>query len=92
MLRCLGITEGAIPYAVKDPKAVYPATILGGITAALIAAFGNVTCPVPHGGFIVLPVVGNKLWFVAAILIGSLVTALVLKFLKKPVSQEEVSA
>ena len=50
IIGCLGITEGAIPYAVKDPKAVYPATILGGITAALIAAFGNVTCPVPHGG------------------------------------------
>lgn len=85
IIGCLGITEGAIPFAVKDPKAVYPATILGGIAGALVAAFGNVTAPVPHGGFIILPVVGNKIWFVAAILVGSIVTAVMLKILKKEV-------
>lgn len=88
IIGCLGITEGVIPYAIKDPKAVYPATIIGNIVAALIGAFGKVTCPVPHGGFIVLPVVGNKLWFVVAILVGALVTALMLKILKKDVPQE----
>lgn len=92
IIGCLGITEGAIPYAIKDPKAVYPATIIGNIVAALIGAFGNVTCPVPHGGFIVLPVVGNKLWFVVAIVAGAVVTALMLKILKKDVEQVEVTA
>lgn len=89
IIGCLGITEGAIPYAIKDPKAVYPATIIGNIVAALIGAFGQVTCPVPHGGFIVLPVVGNQLWFVVAILVGSLTTAIMLKILKKDVEQIE---
>lgn len=88
IMGCLGITEGAIPYAIKDPKAVYPATIIGNIVGALIGAFAKVTCPVPHGGFIVLPVVGNKLWFIIAILVGSLVTALMLAILKKDVVEE----
>lgn len=88
IIGALGITEGAIPYAIKDPKAVYPASIIGGIVAALIGAFGNVTAPVPHGGFIILPVVGNKLWFVVAILVGSLVMAIMLSLLKKPVLEE----
>lgn len=84
----LGITEGAIPYAIKDPKAVFPSTIGGCIVGALIAAFTGVTCPVPHGGFIVLPVVGNKLAFVIAIIVGSLTTALLLKILKKDYVEE----
>lgn len=91
IIGCLGITEGAIPYAVKDPKAVYPASIVGSIVAALIGAFMNVTCPVPHGGFIVLPVVGEKLWFVVGILVGALVMALMLKALKKDVVEETVA-
>ena len=88
IMGCLGITEGAIPYAIKDPKAVYPACIIGNIVGALIGAFGNVACPVPHGGFIVLPVVENQLWFVVAILVGSVITALLLKVLKKDVLEE----
>lgn len=88
LIGCLGITEGAIPYAIKDPKAVYPASILGCIVGALIAAFGGVTAPVPYGGFIILPVVGNKLWFVVAILAGSLVMGIMLKILKKELPQE----
>ena len=88
IMGCLGITEGAIPYAIKDPKAVYPACIIGNIVGALIGAFGNVACPVPHGGFIVLPVVENQLWLVVAILVGSVITALLLKVFKKAVLEE----
>lgn len=88
IMGCLGITEGAIPFALKDPKAVYPATIIGNIVGAVVGAIGKVTCPVPHGGFIVLPVIGNKLWFIIAIIVGSLVTALLLSILKKPLPEE----
>lgn len=89
IMGCLGITEGAIPFALKDPRAVYPATIIGNIVGAIVGVFGKVTCPVPHGGFIVLPVVGNKLWFIIAIIVGSLVTALLLFVLKKPLPEED---
>lgn len=91
IMGCLGITEGAIPYAIKDPKVIFPATIIGNIVGALIGAFGNVTCPVPHGGFIVLPVVGEQLWFVVAILAGAIVTALMIMVLKKDIKEEVVT-
>lgn len=87
IMGCLGITEGVIPYAIKDPKVIFPATIIGNIVAALIGVFGGVTCPVPHGGFIVLPVVGEKLWFIVAIIVGAIVTAIMIKILKKDVEE-----
>jgi len=90
ILGFFGITEGAIPFAVKDWKTVMPSSIIGCIAGSIIGAIGNVTVPVPHGGLIVLPVVGNKLWFVVAIISGSMVTALMLKLLKKDVVQEEL--
>ena len=87
IMGCLGITEGAIPYALKDPKSVYPATIIGGIVGAIIALFGKVECPVPHGGFIVLPVVSGRILFIVAILVGSLATAVVLGLLRKDATE-----
>ena len=91
IMGCLGITEGAIPYALKDPKSVYPATIIGGIVGAIIALFGKVECPVPHGGFIVLPVVSGRILFVVAILVGSLATAVVLGLLRKDATENTES-
>lgn len=88
ILGVLGITEGAIPFAVKDLKTVMPASIAGCVVGALIGAYGNVLCPVPHGGFIVIAVVTNKVWFAAGIIGGALVTALILAVFKKPVPQE----
>ena len=87
IMGCLGITEGAIPYALKDPRSVYPATIIGGIVGAIIALFGKVECPVPHGGFIVLPVVSGRILFIVAILVGSLATAVVLGLLRKDATE-----
>ncbi|GBD67383.1 putative uncharacterized protein [Tetragenococcus halophilus subsp. halophilus] len=82
IMGCIGITEGAIPFAVSDLKRVLPSTMIGTAVGCVIGAIGNVQCYVPHGGFIVLPVVENKLWFIAAIIIGSVVTALMLGMLK----------
>jgi PTS system fructose-specific IIC component len=89
IIGCLGITEGAIPFAAKDIKRVVPSSICGCIVGALIGAFGNVSCPVPHGGFIVLPVVGEPLWYALGIIVGSAVTGVILSILKKPLSQGE---
>ena len=88
IMGCMGITEGAIPFAVNDFKRVLPSTMIGAAVGAIIGAIGNVQAPVPHGGFIILPVVTNRVWFVAAILIGSLVTALLLGFLKPNLEKE----
>ena len=83
----IGITEGAIPFAVADMKRVLPSTMIGTAVGCVVGAIGKVKCYVPHGGFVVLPVVENKLWFVAAIIIGSCVTAVLLGILKPTIEE-----
>ncbi len=77
------ISEGAIPYAAADPIRVIPSCIVGSaISGALSMAFGC-TLRAPHGGVFVFPTVGNWLGYLAALLIGSVVGALLLSLLKK---------
>ncbi len=77
------ISEGAIPYAAADPIRVIPSCIVGsGVAGALSMAFGC-TLQAPHGGVFVFPTVGNWLGYLAALLIGSVVGALLLSLLKK---------
>jgi len=79
------ITEGAIPFAAADPLRVLPATMLGGaVTGALSMAFGC-TLNAPHGGIfaIIIPgVVGNVFLYILSIIIGTVVTAIALRFTK----------
>ncbi len=79
----IGITEGAIPFAAADPLRVIPSIMTGSAVGAVIAAIGKVTDHAPHGGPIVLPVVDNKLMFILAIIVGSLVAAIMVNILKK---------
>jgi len=78
----IGITEGAIPFAVKDAKRVLPAIIIGSAVGGALGMMNGVEALVPHGGLIILPVVNGKLWFVLAILIGTLVSVAILHFTK----------
>jgi fructose PTS system EIIBC or EIIC component len=80
------ITEGAIPFAAADPFRVIPSIVTGAAVAgALTMAFG-IGLPAPHGGLFVFPVVeGNPFFYLLAVLIGSVITALMVGFLKKPV-------
>lgn len=78
----VGITEGAIPFAAADPVRVIPSIMVGSIVAAFIAMLGGVGDHAPHGGPIVLPVVDHKWMYVAAIIAGTIVTALVINGLK----------
>src|SRR2546423_240869 len=55
----IGITEGAIPFAAADPVRVIPCIVLGSMVASVIAMLGGVGDRAPHGGPIVLPVVGH---------------------------------
>ncbi len=77
------ITEGAIPFAAADPFRVLPACVAGSALAgALSMAFGC-TLMTPHGGIFVVPVMGNALMYVAALVAGTLVSAGLLGILKK---------
>lgn len=77
------ITEGAIPFAAADPIHVLPACIIGsGLAGALSMAFGC-TLMAPHGGIFVVPVMGNALLYLVAVVIGTVVSAVLLGVLKK---------
>ncbi len=76
------ITEGAIPYAASYPLKVIPACALGAATAgALSWAFGC-TLMAPHGGIFVIATIGQPFFYMLALLIGSVVGALMLTLLK----------
>lgn len=79
----IGITEGAIPFAAADPLRVIPCIMLGSMSAAVIAMLGRVGDHAPHGGPIVLPVVDHRIVYVVAILVGTVVTAVVINGLKR---------
>ena len=80
------ITEGAIPFAAADPIHVLPACIIGsGLAGALSMAFGC-TLMAPHGGIFVVPVMGNALLYLVALVIGTVVSAVLLGVLKKKVA------
>lgn len=67
------ITEGAIPFAARNPLVVIPILMLGSSISAVLTLLWGVGSPAPHGGLLVLPVVTGPLQWVAAILIGSAV-------------------
>ncbi|OBR67673.1 PTS fructose transporter subunit IIBC [Paenibacillus oryzae] len=81
------ITEGAIPFAASDPFRVIPSIVAGSaVTGALSMAFGA-TLRAPHGGIFVLPIpnaVSHLGLYALAIVIGTVVTAVMLSVLKKP--------
>ncbi|MGL9748292.1 PTS fructose transporter subunit IIC [Enterococcus sp. DIV0170] len=85
------ITEGAIPFAVADPIRVIPSLMLGSATAAGISMAAGVTSMAPHGGIwvMLIPNVMNNLpMYLLAIVAGTLVTAVAVGLLKKPVTVE----
>lgn len=77
------ITEGAIPFAAADPLHVIPACIVGSGISGAISMFFECTLMAPHGGIFVFPVVGNAMYYVIALVVGTIVSALLLGLLKK---------
>jgi PTS system fructose-specific IIC component len=81
------ITEGAIPFAAKDPFRVIPALMVGSAVTGAISMWAGAKLMVPHGGIFVLFIpnaVQHVLAYAVAIAVGSIVTAVMLFFLKRP--------
>jgi PTS system fructose-specific IIC component len=77
------ISEGAIPFAASDPGRVIPSSVIGSaITGALAMLFGA-TLRAPHGGIWVLPLIGNWLMFLLAIVAGVVVMCGIVVVLKQ---------
>ncbi|SCC64459.1 PTS fructose transporter subunit IIBC [Kosakonia oryziphila] len=81
------ISEGAIPFAARDPMRVIPCCIAGGaLTGAISMAIGA-KLMAPHGGLFVLLIPGAitpVLGYLLSIVAGTLLTGLVYAFLKRP--------
>lgn len=82
------ITEGAIPFAAADPKAVLPSAIAGSAIAGALSMIFGASSPAPHGGIFVFPLVNNWLMYLVSIFAGAVVTALLLNVLKKTVDRK----
>lgn len=80
------ITEGAIPYAAADPLHVLPACIIGSGAAGALSMLFKCTLMAPHGGIFVVPVVGNALMYLVALVAGTLISTFLLGVFKKKVA------
>ena len=88
LMGTMGITEGAIPFAAADPLRVLPSIMIGTAAGAVTAAVLGVKSYAAWGGLIVLPVVEGRFSFIIALAVGSVVTALMVNFLKARRPQE----
>ena len=82
------VTEGAIPYAAADPLRVLPSCIIGSALAGSLSMVFGCALRAPHGGIFVFPVVDHALLYVVALIVGSVVGAVILSLLKKEYVEE----
>ncbi|NKA04086.1 PTS fructose transporter subunit IIBC [Ralstonia solanacearum] len=83
------ISEGAIPYAARDPLRVIPALVTGSACAGALSMLFGVELRVPHGGAFVLPIpnaVTHLGGYVVALVAGTVLTAVLLALLKRRVA------
>lgn len=84
------ISEGAIPFAARDPLRMIPSLMAGSAVTGAISMVAGVELRVPHGGVFVLPIPGavtHLAAYLVAILAGVVVSALLIGVLKRPVAQ-----
>lgn len=79
------ISEGAIPFAASDPLRVLPSCIIGSAVAGALSMAFNCTLMAPHGGIFVFLVMGNAIWYLLSLIVGSAVSCLLLGLLKKKI-------
>lgn len=80
------ISEGAIPFAAKDPLRVIPASVAGGALTGAVSMYFGCKLMSPHGGLFVMLIpnaINHALLYLLAIAAGSLLTAVVYALLKR---------
>lgn len=78
VLGCTHITEGAIPFAAKDPLRVIPMMMIASSVSAVLSYSLHIQVPAPHGGFLILPLVSKPVAWVLCIAAGSFCGAIML--------------
>lgn len=79
------ITEGAIPFAAADPLHVLPSCIIGSAVAGAMSMAFGCTLMAPHGGIFVVPVMEHAVMYLVALVVGTVISAVLLGVLKKKV-------
>ncbi|MDN6626394.1 MAG: fructose-specific PTS transporter subunit EIIC [Pisciglobus halotolerans] len=82
------ITEGAIPFATADPIRIIGSSVIGAVLAGGLTQFWNISIPAPHGGIFVITLANHPFLFLLALLIGSIVSALILGVWRKTINEE----
>lgn len=81
------ISEGAIPFAAKDPLRVIPVSVAGGALTGALSMFFGCKLMAPHGGLFVMLIpnaINHTLLYLLAIIAGSLLTGVAYAVLKRP--------
>lgn len=84
------ITEGAIPFAAKDPLRVIPSMVAGSAVAGALSMYFGCGLRAPHGGVFVLAIpnaVSHLGGYAIAIVAGTLVTTAALLIVKRPLNE-----
>ncbi|MGA4473588.1 fructose-specific PTS transporter subunit EIIC [Ectopseudomonas chengduensis] len=84
------ISEGAIPFAAKDPLRVIPASITGGALTGALSMYFGCKLMAPHGGLFELLIpnaINHALLYLLAIVAGSLVTGVLYALIKQSEAQ-----
>lgn len=84
------ITEGAIPFAAKNPLKVIPILMVSSSISAVSTYLMKIEVPAPHGGFLILGLVNKPAAWVLCILLGSFIGA-ILYILVTPVAKKETA-
>ncbi len=81
------ISEGAIPFAARDPMRVIPCCLVGGAVTGAISMAVGAQLMAPHGGLFVLLIPGAitpVLGYLLAIIIGTVLAGIAYAMLKRP--------
>ncbi|YCI30544.1 PTS fructose transporter subunit IIBC [Erwinia sp. PK3-005] len=81
------ISEGAIPFAARDPMRVLPCCIVGGAVTGAISMMVGAKLMAPHGGLFVLLIPGAitpVLGYLLAIVVGTVLAGVSYAVLKRP--------
>ncbi|HBF0065641.1 TPA: PTS sugar transporter subunit IIA [Clostridioides difficile] len=83
------ITEGSIPFAAADPLRMIPANIIGSCIGGAICMSLDITLMAPHGGIFVIPFACSApVAYIACILVGTVITALIIGVTKPTIRSE----
>ncbi|MGE8503598.1 MAG: fructose-specific PTS transporter subunit EIIC [Pseudomonas sp.] len=84
------ISEGAIPFAARDPLRVIPASIAGGALTGALSMYFGCKLMAPHGGLFVLLIpnaINHALAYLLAIVAGSLLSGVLYALIRQPEAQ-----